>query len=332
MPNISSLAKKVNGLIEGDSNLSIKGVGDLRTSPKDFVSFLSDNRYYKYFEESNSNIILVNKDFSQPRLQKTLIRVENPVFAYIQLLEYFSPKKQYQTGIHNTAIISKSAQIGQNVSIGPYAVIGSNVKIEDSSFIGPSCYIGDHVIIGKQTVIKPNVSIYNNTSIGSFCIIESGTVIGADGFGLTFHNGENHIIPHMGKVIIEDKVWVGANCAIDKGTINNTIIGFGTKMDNLIQIAHNVQIGEHCVIAGQSAIAGSTTIGDYVTIAGQVGIIGHLNIGNHCTIASKSQVTKSLNNKSFVSGIPARDHKKNLKLNAQLNNLDSLYSKLKNEK
>jgi len=332
MPNISSLAKKVNGLIEGDSNLSIKGVGDLRTSPKDFVSFLSDDRYYKYFEESNSNIILVNKDFSQPRLQKTLIRVENPVFAYIQLLEYFSPKKQYQTGIHNTAIISKSAQIGQNVSIGPYAVIGSNVKIEDSSFIGPSCYIGDHVIIGKQTVIKPNVSIYNNTSIGSFCIIESGTVIGADGFGLTFHNGENHIIPHMGKVIIEDKVWVGANCAIDKGTINNTIIGFGTKMDNLIQIAHNVQIGEHCVIAGQSAIAGSTTIGDYVTIAGQVGIIGHLNIGNHCTIASKSQVTKSLNNKSFVSGIPARDHKKNLKLNAQLNNLDSLYSKLKNEK
>ena len=332
MPNISSLAKKVNGLIEGDSNLSIKGVGDLRTSPKDFVSFLSDDRYYKYFEESNSNIILVNKDFSQPRLQKTLIRVENPVFAYIQLLEYFSPKKQYQTGIHNTAIISKSAQIGQNVSIGPYAVIGSNVKIEDSSFIGPSCYIGDHVIIGKQTVIKPNVSIYNNTSIGSFCIIESGTVIGADGFGLTFHNGENHIIPHMGKVIIEDKVWIGANCAIDKGTINNTIIGFGTKMDNLIQIAHNVQIGEHCVIAGQSAIAGSTTIGDYVTIAGQVGIIGHLNIGNHCTIASKSQVTKSLNNKSFVSGIPARDHKKNLKLNAQLNNLDSLYSKLKNEK
>ena len=136
----------------------------------------------------------------------------------------------------------------------------------------------------------------------------------------------------MGKVIIEDKVWVGANCAIDKGTINNTIIGFGTKMDNLIQIAHNVQIGKHCVIAGQSAIAGSTTIGDYVTIAGQVGIIGHLNIGNHCTIASKSQVTKSLNDKSFVCGIPARDHKKNLKLNAQLNNLDSLYSKLKNEK
>tara|TARA_B110000014_G_C20063764_1_gene554191 strand:+ start:304 stop:1302 length:999 start_codon:yes stop_codon:yes gene_type:complete len=332
MPNISSLAKKVDGLIEGDSNLTIKGIGDLRTSPKDFVSFLSDDRYYKYFEESNSNIILVNKNFSQPRLQKTLIRVENPVFAYIQLLEYFSPKKQYKTGIHNTAIISKSAQIGQNVSIGPYAVIGSNVKIEDSSFIGPSCYIGDHVIIGQQTIIKPNVSIYNNISIGSFCIVESGTVIGADGFGLTFHNGENHIIPHMGKVIIEDKVWVGANCAIDKGTINNTIIGFGTKMDNLIQIAHNVQIGQHCVIAGQSAIAGSTTIGDYVTIAGQVGIIGHLNIGNHCTIASKSQVTKSLNDKSFVSGIPARDHKKNLKLNAQLNNLDSLYSKLKNEK
>ena len=165
MFNISSLAKKVNGLIEGDSSLTIKGVGDLRTSPKDFVSFLSDNRYYKYFEESNSNIILVNKDFSEPRLQKTLIRVENPVFAYIQLLEYFSPKKENKAGIHNTAVISESAQIGENVSIGPYVVIDSNVKIEDSSFIGASCYIGDDVIVGQQTVIKPNVSIYANTSI-----------------------------------------------------------------------------------------------------------------------------------------------------------------------
>ena len=331
MINISSLAKKVNGSIEGDPELIIKGIGDLRTSPKNFISFLSDNRYYKYFKESDSNIVLVNKDFSNPRLEKTLIRVDNPVFAYIQVLEYFSPKNKDKMGIHNTAIISNNAKIGQNVYIGPHVVIDDNVKIGDSSFIGASCYIGNDTIIGSKTKIKSNVSIYSNISIGDFCVIESGTVIGADGFGLTFYSGENHIIPHIGKVIIEDKVWIGANCAIDKGTINDTVIGMGTKMDNLIQIAHNVNIGKHCVIAGQSAIAGSTIIGNYVTIAGQVGIIGHLKIGDNCTIASKSQVTKSLKKESFVSGIPARDHKKNLRLNAQLNNLDTLYSKIKNK-
>ena len=332
MINISSLAKKLNGSIEGDSNLIVKGAGDLRTSPENFISFLSDNRYYKYFEESHSNIILVNKDFSNSRLEKTLIRVDNPVFAYIKALEHFTPQIKDKIGIHNTAVISKSAKIGKNVYIGPNVVIDSNVEIKDFSFIGPSSYIGENTIIGRKTKIKPNVSIYNDIYIGNFCIIESGTVIGADGFGLTFHNGENHIIPHRGKVIIEDKVWIGANCAIDKGTINDTIIGEGTKMDNLIQIAHNVKIGNHCVIAGQSAIAGSTTIGSYVTIAGQVGIIGHLNIGDNCTVASKSQVTKSLEKKSFVSGIPARDHKINLKLNAQLNKLDVIFSKIKNKK
>ncbi len=332
MINISSLADKLNGSIEGDSSLVIKGVGDLRTSPKNFVSFLSDERYYKYFKESQSNAIIVNKEFSNPRLKKTLIRVDNPVFAYIKTLEYFSPKKENKVGIHNSAVISKNVKIGKNVYIGPNAVIDSNVEIGDSSFIGASCYIGENVIIGKKNKIKANVSIYKNTSIGDLCIIESGTVIGTDGFGLTFYKGENHIIPHKGKVVIEDKVWIGANCALDKGTINNTIIGTGTKMDNLIQIAHNVQIGHHCVIAGQSAIAGSTIIGNYVTIAGQVGIIGHLNIGSNCTVASKSQVTKSLAENSFVSGIPARDHKKNLRLNAQLNKLDDIFSKIKKKK
>ena len=183
--------------------------------------------------------------------------------------------------------------------------------------------------IGKKTKINSNVSIYNKTSIGNEVIIESGSIIGSHGFGLTFHNGENHIIPHNGRVIIEDKVWIGSNCSIDRGTINDTIIGKGTKMDNLIQIAHNVKIGSNCVIAGHSAIAGSTNIGNYVTIAGKVGIIGHLTIEDNCTIASMSQVTKSLKQNSFVSGIPARDHKNNLKLTAQINKLDSLFKNLK---
>ena len=329
MFNISSLAQKIDGSIEGNPDLIINGVGDLKNSPEGFLSFLSDNRYYKDFETSLSQAVIVRNDFENERLNKTLIRVENPVFAYIKILEIFSNPKKQKTGIHSSAIIGSNSKIGKNVYIGPYTVIDDYVEIEDSVYIGTSCNIGCNSHIGEKTKIQSNVSIYDNTLIGNSVIIESGSVIGTDGFGLTFHNGENHIIPHTGQVIIEDNVWIGANCAIDRGTINNTIIGKGTKMDNLIQIAHNVKIGQHCIIAGQSAIAGSTVLGKYVTIAGQVGIIGHLNIGDKCTIASKSQVTKSLKNNSFVSGIPARDHKKNLKLNAQFNKLDSLYKKLK---
>ena len=329
MIDITTLARKVGGSIEGNSNLVINGIGDLKNSPEGFLSFLSDDRYYDDFKNSKSTAVIVNHKFSDASLDKTLIRVDNPVYAYVQILELFHESKKDKIGIHETAIISSKATIGNNVYIGPYTVIDDNVIIGDSSYIGVSCHINKNTIIGKHTKINSNVSIYNDISIGNDVIIESGSVIGSHGFGLTFYNGENHIIPHLGKVIIEDKVWVGSNCSIDRGTINNTIIGTGTKMDNLIQIAHNVKIGKHCVIAGQSAIAGSTVIGDYVTIAGQVGIIGHLSIGNKCTIASKSQVTKSLKNNSFVSGIPARDHKKNLKLSAQINKLDTLYKNLK---
>ena len=332
MITINQLAKKINGSIDGKAKTAIVGAGDLRTAPKNHVSFLSDDRYYKYFKNSLSEVIIVKKDFSNNKFNKTLIKVDNPVYAYIQAIEFFNQIEPLKADIHKTAIISSKAKIGNNVYIGPHTVIDDGVKIGDSTFIGPSCFISKNVIIGNEVIIKSNVSIHYSTSIGNKVILESGVVIGTNGFGLTFHNGENHIIPHMGKVIIQDKVWVGANCAIDRGTINNTVIGEGTKMDNLIQIAHNVEIGKHCIIAGQSAIAGSTKIGNYVTIAGQVGIIGHLNIGDKSTIASKSQVTKSINKGSFVSGIPARDHKKNLKLNALFNKLDFVINQLKEKR
>ena len=267
---------------------------------------------------------------SQDRLDKTLIRVENPVFAYIKILEYFDDNlKIKKNGIHKSSIISENTNISTDCFIGPFSTIDNNVDIKSSSFIGSSCYIGKNVKIGKNSKIKSNVSIYDGTEIGDNVIIESGTTIGTNGFGLTTYKDQHYVIPHKGKVIIEDNVWIGANCAIDRGTINNTIIGFGTKMDNLIQIAHNVHIGEHCIIAGHTAIAGSTIIGNYVTIAGKVGIIGHLKIGNKCIIASMSQVTKSLRDNSFVSGIPARDHKKSLKLNAIFSKLDLIYNDFK---
>ena len=329
MISINKIAKKINGSVEGDQTLYINGVGDLRNTEKNFISFLSDERYYKHFENSLSEVIIVDNKFSLDRCSKTIIRVKNPVFAYIQTLEFFSKNQTPKVGIHETALISPKAKIGKNVYIGPYVLIEDGAEIGDFSKINFSSYIGENVIIGNNSYINSNVNIHHNCIIKNNVIIESGVVVGTSGFGLTNHEGENHIIPHSGKVVINDKVWIGANCAIDRGTINDTVIGKGTKMDNLIQIAHNVKIGNHCIIAGQSAIAGSTEIGDYVTIAGQVGIIGHLKIGNKTTIASKSQVTKSLSDNSFVSGIPARDHKKNLKLTALFNKLDSLLKKNK---
>ena len=312
MININKIAKKINGSIEGDKTISVRGVGDLRTTEKKFISFLSDDRYYKHFKSSLSEVIIVDDNFSLDRCSKTIIRVKNPVFAYIQILELFKKNVSSESGIHETALVSPKSKIGKNVYIGPYVVIEDGAEIGNFSKINFSSYIGKNVKIGNNSYVNSNATIHHNCIVKNNVIIESGVVVGTSGFGLTNHEGENHIVPHIGKVIINDKVWIGANCAIDRGTINDTVIGKGTKMDNLIQIAHNVRIGRHCIIAGQSAIAGSTEIGNYVTIAGQVGIIGHLKIGNKTTIASKSQVTKSLSDNSFVSGIPARDHKKTL--------------------
>jgi UDP-3-O-[3-hydroxymyristoyl] glucosamine N-acyltransferase len=333
MISVSDLSELIDCSVEGNSELLIEGVGDLRNTHKNFISFLSDKRYYKFFKDSASSVVIVRNDFSEDRLDKTLIRVENPVFAYIKILEYFDDSlKIKKNGIHKSSIISNNTNISSNCFIGPFTTIDNNVEIKSSSFIGSSCYIGKNVKIGKNSKIKSNVSIYDGTEIGDNVIIESGTIVGTNGFGLTTYKDQHFVIPHKGKVIIEDNVWIGANCAIDRGTINNTIIGFGTKMDNLIQIAHNVQIGKHCIIAGHTAIAGSTTLGNYVTVAGKVGIIGHLKIGNKCTIASMSQVTKSLSDNSFVSGIPARDHKKSLKLSAIFSKLDLIYNDFKNNR
>ena len=329
MINIKKIAAKLNGTIDGNSNLSIKGVSDLRTASKNDISFLSDSRYYKYFEKSLTDAVIVHNDFSLSSQDKTLIRVDNPVYAYIQTLEIFGPNELQVSGIHDSAIISKNSILGENVYIGQNVVIEDGVKIGDNTKINASCFIGKNTKVGNDCILNVNSTIHHNSVIGNKVIIESGVVIGTSGFGLTFHNNEHHMIPHMGKVVLMDNVWVGANCAIDRGTINDTVIGEGTKMDNLIQIAHNVKIGKHCIIAGQSAIAGSTSIGDYVTIAGQVGIVGHIKIGDKSTIASCSQVTKSISSNSYVSGIPARDHKKNLKLNALFNSLDKMLKKNK---
>ena len=329
MFTISQIAETVNGIIDGDPNLSIIGVCDLKDSIIDHLSYIGTNKYEKYFHQSKANAILVGKDFSIDRKDKTLIHVDNPAISFIKVINLFYPQDISTESIHHSAVVSPTAEIGTNVHIGPHVVIEENVSIGDDVQIHAGTFIGKNTTIQCKTIIHPNVSIYHDVIIGEQCIIDSGSVIGSDGFGLVKDNNTYYKIPHIGRVILNNSVWVGPNCCIDRGTLSDTVIGEGTKMDNLIHIAHNVQIGENCAIAGQVGIAGSSILGKNVAVAGQVGIIGHLKIGEDSTVAAKSAVFQSIDPGSFVSGVPARHHKNRLRQDVIVNQLPEILNRIR---
>ena len=329
MFSISEIANTVNGTIEGDPQLKIKGVCDLQNSQSGYISYISSGKYKNYLEATKATAILINNDLKINQKKKTIIRVKNSALSFIDIIHMFHPIKKSFSGIHPSAVIDKNTKIGKNVEIGPHCVIENAVKIGDSVRIRAGTFIGEESTIGSNSSIASNVNLYHGIKIGKNCIIDSGTTIGSDGYGLISDNNIHHKIPHIGSVIVGDNVWIGSNCSIDRGTLNNTIIGAGSKLDNLIHIAHNVTIGQNCLMAAQVGIAGSTTIGDNVTIAGQVGIIGHLIIGQNSIIASKSAVFHSLEDDSFVSGIPAKEHKSRLKQDVIINQLPDILNRLR---
>jgi UDP-3-O-[3-hydroxymyristoyl] glucosamine N-acyltransferase len=271
----------------------------------------------------------VNEKINVDSNNKTLIQVENPSLSFIEVSKLFRPLKNWTSQIHPSAIIDESAKVGENVFIGAHVVIESNAQIGDNSYIGHNSIIGENSIIGDNSTVRGNVSIYHDVNIGNNVHIDSGTVIGADGFGLVSENGNHHRVPHTGNVIIENDVAIGANCCVDRGSIESTIVGEFSKLDNFIQVAHNVIIGKGCVIAGQVGLAGSCELGDFVTIGGQSGIIGHIKIEDKCIVATNTLVTKSLKAGSFVSGIPARDHMKRRKQEAVINQLPQLQKRVR---
>ena len=329
MVTISKIAETVNGRVDGNPDLAIEGVCDLKNSRTDHISYIISEKYEKYFHQTKAEAFLVNKNFTIDKGNKTLIRVENPAISFIDVIHLFYPKIKTHEEIHPSAVISDTVQIGKDVQIAPHAVIEKNVHIGNCVQIGAGVFIGADTTIEKGTVIHPNVNIYTGVIIGSNCIIDAGSVIGADGFGLVSDKNIHHKIPHIGGVILEDNVWVGPNCCIDRGTLSDTIIGKSSKLDNLIHIAHNVKIGKNCIIAGQVGIAGSSVLEDNVTLAGQVGIIGHLTIGKGSTIAAKSAVFQSLDPNSFVSGIPARPHKNRLRQDVVINQLPDILNRVR---
>lgn len=328
---VSELASLVNGKIEGDSSIFINNIAKIEAGEPGALSFLANMKYEQYLYTTKCSAVLVQHQFvpSQP-VAATLIRVDDPYAAFTQILEMASAANNKLIGISEKASIHPSAQVGNDVYIGENVVIMTNAKVHDGAKIYPNTTIGEQSIIGKGTIVFSGVSIYNQIVVGSNCIIHSGTVIGSDGFGFApLPDRSYKKIPQTGNVVIEDDVEIGANCSIDRATLGSTIIKKGVKLDNLVQIAHNVEIGEHTVIAAQSGIAGSTKVGKYCIIAGQVGIVGHSTIADGTVVGAQSGINGSIkepNQRWF--GSPAFEYGKALKSYASLKSLPELVKRV----
>jgi UDP-3-O-[3-hydroxymyristoyl] glucosamine N-acyltransferase len=303
------IAQLLGGTIEGNPEVCVNKVSKIEEGVKGSISFLANPQYTSFIYDTDASIVIVAESFEAEKALKntcTLIRVEKPYESFAKLLDFYNQFRHAKSGIESTAIIHPSATIGKNCYIGHHCVISENSKIEDDVKIYPHTFLGNNVSIGKATIINSGVKIYHDSKIGQNVVIHSGCVIGGDGFGFA-PNAENHYnkVAQIGNVVIEDHVEIGSNTTIDRATMGSTIIKKGVKLDNLIQIAHNVEIGENTVIASQTGIAGSTKIGKNCMIGGQVGIVGHIKIGDNVKIAAQSGIGHSLEDGSIVQGSPA---------------------------
>lgn len=310
------IAGFLEGEIAGDKDAKVWTVAKIEEGEPGALAFLSNPKYEHFIYDTNATIVIVNKNFQpKQRVKATLIKVADAYASFAKLLELYAANRPQKTGISPKAYIHESAKVGQNVYIGEFAVIEAGAVIGDNSKVYPQAYVGDGVKIGENTIIYPGVKIYEQCVLGNNVIVHASTVIGADGFGFApKQNGEYDKIPQLGNVVIEDWVEIGANVCIDRATMGSTIIKRGVKLDNLIQIGHNVQIGENTVAASQTGIAGSTKIGKNCMFGGQVGIVGHLTIADKVQIASQSGIGSSVKKEGEVlMGSPAfqaRDHQR----------------------
>jgi UDP-3-O-[3-hydroxymyristoyl] glucosamine N-acyltransferase len=305
------IAEKHNGTVEGDENILLTSLAKIQDAKKGSLSFLGHPKYNSFFLSTKASAVLVSENFKIKNSEETtLIRVKDPYGTFNSLLiEKSNQKEKDNTGIHDTAIIDFSAEIATDVFIGPYVVIGAKTKIYSGVHIHSHCHIGSDVNIGKDTLLHPRVSLMDKTEIGERCILNSGSIVGSEGFGFVKKNRENIKTPHLGKVIVKNDVEIGANSTIDRATLGATIIHDGVKLDNLVQIAHNVEIGSNTLIAAQSGIAGSTKIGKNCLIGGQVGIIGHLVLGDNIQIQGQSGIINNIPNGTKIQGTPGFDFK-----------------------
>ena len=324
-----AIAALISGELVGDGKTAVSGVAPLDRASANDLSILSSARYAPMLAATKAGIVLVDPAFrdvaGQPRAR---IIVEHPLEKLLSLLPRLYPEKPAVPGVAATARIGKGALLGKRVSIGEYVVIGAGAKIGDGATIGAHCVIGDDTSIGENARLWPGATIYPGAVLGARTIVHSGARIGSDGFGFVFRDGAHRKIPHVGGCIIGDDVEIGANTTIDRGSIDDTVVGSGTKIDNLVHIAHNVRIGEKCLLMAQVGLAGSATVGDGAILAGQAGIGGHLSIGEGARIGAQAGVFGDIPAGETWSGYPARPHKDSLRASAALFKLAGMMRRL----
>jgi UDP-3-O-[3-hydroxymyristoyl] glucosamine N-acyltransferase len=328
----AQIAALINGRLEGDAHASVASFGKIEEAQQGQLAFLANPKYEDHLYTTNASVIIINEALAlrQP-INATLIRVPDAYTAFATLLSTYQKMMQQQlNGIEQPSYISKTASYGEQVFIGAFAYVGEQVKLGNGTKIYPNVYLGNNVQVGDNSIIHAGVKIYHDCVIGNHVIIHAGTVIGSDGFGFAPQaDGSFQKVPQIGNVIIEDNVEIGANTTIDRATIGSTVIRSGAKLDNLIQIAHNVDIGNSTVVAAQAGISGSTKVGKGVMIGGQVGIVGHINIGDGAKINAQSGVSKSVEAGKAVTGSPAHDYTSALRSQAISRKLPELEKRIK---
>ncbi len=301
---IAEIARAVGGKVAGDASAVLKNFAPAERAQAGDLTFAENEEYFARAEQSAATAIIADERFSSSK--KILIRVPNARVAFARAMAFFFPEPKFSAGIHPTAVIAESAKIDPTAHIGPHCAVGERVKVGANSVLQGGNFVGDDSALGEEVNLFPNVTIYPRTEIGHRVRIHAGTVIGSDGFGYVLDAGVHRKVPQIGNVVIGDDVEIGSNVSVDRGALGSTVIGKGTKIDNLVQIAHNVEIGEHSIVVAQVGISGSTKLGKYVILAGQVGLAGHLKIGNQVTVAAQSGVMTDIPDGEKWLGSPAQ--------------------------
>jgi UDP-3-O-[3-hydroxymyristoyl] glucosamine N-acyltransferase len=323
----SALAEALGARLDGNPDLEIRGIAPLERAGNGDVSFLANPKYREAARASAAGAILVGRGEGLPG--KTLLVCDDPYVAFALALELFHPPRTFDPGVHPSAVVGPGCDVAADASVGPLAVLGEGSRVGSRSVVEAGCVVGRDCTLGEDCHLFPRVVLYDGTVLGDRVVLHAGVVVGSDGFGYAHEKGHHVKVPQVGIAVVESDVEIGANTAIDRGTLEETRIGAGTKIDNLVQVGHNVRTGPGCVLVAQSGISGSTRLGRGVVFAGQSGAVGHIRIGDGVKVGAKSAVTKDLPDGAFVTGHPAQDHRAWLKERAHSGRLDEMARRLR---
>lgn len=324
------IAEYLGGSVEGNPQAAVRTFAKIEEGQPGAISFLANPKYAHYIYETESSVVLVNRDFQLERpVKATLVRVENAYEAIARLLTLYESMNQQRSGVHALAFVSETAELGDNVYVGPFAYIGDGVKVGAGTQVYPHAVIEERATVGEACIIYPNVSIYHDCKVGNHCILHSGVVVGADGFGFAPSADGYEKIPQIGIVTIEDNVELGANTCVDRSTMGSTYIRRGVKLDNLVQIGHNCDIRSHTVMSAQTGVAGSTKIGEWCMFGGQSGISGHIEVADRTQLGAQSGLMSNKKAGAVLMGYPAFDAKQWMKASAMYKRLPEMFDELK---